>query len=114
MANSCRQSQVPYRIYPHNRRSTNLRDFSKYLTIDTVMSSVNGFIRTSLMQIVSCYFITLFALHVSDVIYIHPHERHIITVHITVHLPVSAACTLYVAPENGCILHPKHVEQKEE
>ena len=29
-----------------------------------------------------------------------------------VHLPVSSACTLYVAPENGCILHPKHVEQK--
>ena len=29
-----------------------------------------------------------------------------------VHLPVSSACTLYVAPEDGCILHPKHVEQK--
>ena len=36
-----------------------------------------GFIRTSLMQIVQCYFITLFALHVSDVMYIHPQERHI-------------------------------------
>ena len=29
-----------------------------------------------------------------------------------VHLPVSSACTLYVAPEDGCVLHPKHVEQK--
>ena len=29
-----------------------------------------------------------------------------------VHLPVSSACTLYVAPEDGCILHPKYVEQK--
>ena len=32
--------------------------------------------------------------------------------HITVHLPVSAACALYDAPEDGCVLHPKHVEQK--
>ena len=32
--------------------------------------------------------------------------------HITVHLPVSSACTLYVAPEDGCVLYPKHVEQK--
>ena len=31
---------------------------------------------------------------------------------IQVSLPVSSACTLYVAPENGCVLHPKHVEQK--
>jgi len=29
-----------------------------------------------------------------------------------VHLPVSSACTLYDAPEDGCVLHPKHVEQK--
>ena len=29
-----------------------------------------------------------------------------------VHLPVSSACTLYVAPEDGCVLLPKHVEQK--
>jgi len=29
-----------------------------------------------------------------------------------VHLPVPSACTLYVAPEDGCVLHPKHVEQK--
>jgi hypothetical protein len=29
------------------------------------------------MQIVYCYFITLFVLHVSDVIHIHPQERHI-------------------------------------
>ena len=28
-----------------------------------------------------------------------------------VHLPVPAACALYDAPEDGCILHPKHVEQ---
>ena len=28
------------------------------------------------------------------------------------HLPVSAACTLYDVPEDGCVLHPKHVEQK--
>ena len=27
------------------------------------------------------------------------------------HLPVSAACALYDAPEDGCVLHPKHVEQ---
>ena len=31
---------------------------------------------------------------------------------LTVHLPVPSACTLYVAPEDGCVLHPKHVEQK--
>ena len=30
---------------------------------------IYGFIRTSLMQIVQCYFITLCALHVSDVIH---------------------------------------------
>ena len=29
-----------------------------------------------------------------------------------VHLPVSAACALYDAPEDGCVLHLKHVEQK--
>ena len=29
-----------------------------------------------------------------------------------VHLPVSSACTLYDAPEDGCVLHLKHVEQK--
>ena len=29
-----------------------------------------------------------------------------------VHLPVSAACALYDDPEDGCVLHPKHVEQK--
>ena len=28
-----------------------------------------------------------------------------------VHLHVPAACALYDAPEDGCILHPKHVEQ---
>ena len=27
------------------------------------------------------------------------------------HLHVPAACALYDAPEDGCILHPKHVEQ---
>ena len=32
-------------------------------------------------------------------------------VNLHVHLPVSSACTLYVAPEDGCVLHPKHVEQ---
>ena len=45
------------------------------------------------------------ALHVSDAIYIHPQERHIM------HLHVPAAGALYDAPEDGCILHPKHVEQ---
>ena len=30
---------------------------------------------------------------------------------IQVSAPVSA-CTLYDAPEDGCVLHPKHVEQK--
>ena len=29
-----------------------------------------------------------------------------------VHLPISSACTLYVVPEDGCVLHLKHVEQK--
>ena len=38
---------------------------------------IYGFTGTSLMQIVLCYLITLFALHVSDVIHIHPQERHI-------------------------------------
>ena len=28
-----------------------------------------------------------------------------------VHLHVPAACALYDAPEDGCILHPKHVER---
>ena len=28
------------------------------------------------------------------------------------HLPVSSACALYDAPEDGCVLHPKYVEQK--
>ena len=28
-----------------------------------------------------------------------------------VHLHVPAACALYDAPEDGCILHPEHVEQ---
>ena len=25
---------------------------------------------------------------------------------------VSSACALYDAPEDGCVLHPEHVEQK--
>jgi len=29
-----------------------------------------------------------------------------------VHLPVPSACTLCIAPEDGCVLRPKHVEQK--
>ena len=29
-----------------------------------------------------------------------------------VHLTVSSACTLYDTPEDGCVLYPKHVEQK--
>ena len=33
-------------------------------------------------------------------------------VNLHVHLPVSSACALYDAPEDGCVLHPKHVEQK--
>ena len=33
-------------------------------------------------------------------------------VNLHVHLPVPSACTLYIAPEDGCVLHPKHVEQK--
>ena len=32
--------------------------------------------------------------------------------HITVHLHVPAAGALYDAPEDGCILHPKHVQGK--
>ena len=29
-----------------------------------------------------------------------------------VHLHVPATCALYDAPEDECVLHPKHVEQK--
>jgi hypothetical protein len=29
-----------------------------------------------------------------------------------VRLPVSSVCKLYAAPEDGCVLHPKNVEQK--
>ena len=57
------------------------------------------------------------ALHVSDAIYIHPQERvwlpelearhGVERVNSHVHLHVPAACALYDAPENGCILHPK-------
>jgi hypothetical protein len=40
------------------------------------------------------FYYTFFALHVSDVIH------------------MCNACALYDAPEDGCVLHPKHVEQK--
>jgi len=41
------------------------------------------------------------------------HARHgVEQVNSHVHLPVSSACKLYVAPEDGCVLHPKHVEEK--
>ena len=71
------------------------------------------------------FYDTFFTLHVSDVIYIHPQERHIMhmqsdTGKCTCELPRSTpclasnlyqtACALYDAPEDGCILHPKHVE----
>ena len=62
------------------------------------------------MQIVQCYFITLFALHVLDVIHIHPQERYKMYMQM-VQVPVPSACTFYIAPEDGCVLHPKHVEQ---
>jgi len=32
-------------------------------------------------------------------------------VQVSVHLPVPSACTFYIAPEDGCVLHPKDVEQ---
>ena len=32
-------------------------------------------------------------------------------VNLHVHLTVPSACTFYIAPEDGCVLHPKHVEQ---
>ena len=54
------------------------------------------------------------ALHVSDAIYIHPelearHDVERVNSHVHFHVP--AACALYDAPEDGCILHSKHVEQ---
>ena len=67
-------------------------------------------------KLFSAVFITLFALHVSDVIHIHPQEqlesrRAVEQVNLHVHLPVPSACTFYIAPEDGYVLHPKHVEQ---
>jgi hypothetical protein len=89
------------------------------------------------------FYYTFFTLHVSDVIYIHPQERHTMhmqsdtgkcTCELTRSTPCLAsnlswkldtawngstrtctylyqtACALYDAPEDGCILHPKHVE----
>ena len=90
------------------------------------------------------FYYTFFTLHVSDVKYIHPQERHIMhmqsdtgkcTCELTRSTPCLAsisniwkpetawngsthtctylyqtACALYDAPEDGCILHPKHVE----
>ena len=41
-----------------------------------------------------------------------PNYVNIKVVNIHVYLPVPSACTLYIAPEDGCVLHPKHVEQK--
>ena len=39
--------------------------------------------------------------------------RHAVEqVNLHVHLPVPSACTLCIAPEDGCALHPKRVEQK--
>ena len=46
------------------------------------------------------FYYTFFTLHVSDVMYIHPQERHIM------HMQSDT----YDAPEDGCTLHPKHVE----
>ena len=37
--------------------------------------------------------------------------RAVEQVNLHVHLPVPSACTFYIAPEDGCVLHPKHVEQ---
>ena len=43
---------------------------------------------------------------------LHLEARHgVERVNSHVHLLVPAACALYDAPEDGCILHPKHVEQ---
>ena len=61
-----------------------------------------GFIRTSLMQIVlGCFYYTIcstcFGCSTHPSLY--------------VHLPVPSASTFYIAPEDGCVLHPKHVEQ---
>ena len=78
------------------------------------------------------FYYTFFTLHVSDVIDIHPQERHIMhmqsdtgkctcalswkldtawngSTHTCTYL-YQTACALYDAPEDGCILHPKHVE----
>ena len=38
-------------------------------------------------------------------------RRAVEQVNLHVHLPVPSACTFYIAPEDGCVLHPKHVEQ---
>ena len=78
------------------------------------------------------FYYTFFTLHVSYVIYIHPRERHIMhmqsdtgkctcafswkldtawngSTHTCTYL-CQTACALYYAPEDGCIVHPKHVE----
>ena len=79
------------------------------------------------------FYYTFFTLHVSDVIHIHPQERHIMHMQSdtgkctclltrwkldtswngstnTCTYLYQTACALYDAPEDGCILHPKHVE----
>ena len=38
-------------------------------------------------------------------------RRAVEQVNLHVHLPVPSACTFYIASEDGCVLHPKHVEQ---
>ena len=38
-------------------------------------------------------------------------RRTVEQVNLHVHLPVPTACTFYISPEDGCVLHPKHVEQ---
>ena len=66
------------------------------------------------------FYYTFSTLHVSDVIHIHPQERHIMhmpdtawngSTHTCTYL-YQAACALYDAPEDGCVLHPKHLEWK--
>ena len=38
-------------------------------------------------------------------------RRAVEQVNLHVHLPVPSVCTFYIVPEDGCVLHPKHVEQ---
>ena len=66
------------------------------------------------MQIVQCYFITITCFGCNT----HPSSGATYNVHAddtgkcTCELTRSTPCLASNAPEDGCVLHPKHVEQK--